>query len=81
VYFWSNENDEPIHVHIGKGRPSAHSTKVWLTSTGGCVLAHNNGHIPKYELNALMEVIAAQYFFICQAWKEHFVVDKIKFCC
>ncbi|WP_345788314.1 DUF4160 domain-containing protein [Desulfosporosinus orientis] len=23
VYFWSNENNEPIHVHVGKGKPSA----------------------------------------------------------
>ncbi|MBQ8813590.1 MAG: DUF4160 domain-containing protein [Lachnospiraceae bacterium] len=21
VYFWSNENNEPIHVHISKGKP------------------------------------------------------------
>ena len=21
VYFWSNENDEPIHVHVAKGVP------------------------------------------------------------
>ena len=22
VYFWTNENDEPIHFHIAEGRPS-----------------------------------------------------------
>lgn len=22
VYFWSNENDEPIHVHVAKGKPT-----------------------------------------------------------
>lgn len=31
IYFWSNENNEPIHVHISKGKPSPDSTKVWLT--------------------------------------------------
>jgi hypothetical protein len=81
VYFWSNENNEPIHVHIGKGKPSPYSTKVWITSTGGCILAHNNGRIPKNELNELMNVVAAQYFLICHAWKEHFVIDKISFYC
>ena len=30
IYFWSNENDEPIHVHIGEKRPTANATKVWL---------------------------------------------------
>ena len=22
VYFWSNENNEPIHVHVAKGKPT-----------------------------------------------------------
>ena len=34
IYFWSNENSEPIHVHVSKGNPSASSTKVWLTKKG-----------------------------------------------
>lgn len=29
VYFWSNENNEPIHVHISKGKPQGNSTKGW----------------------------------------------------
>lgn len=31
VYFWSNENDEPIHVHVSKGKPTPNATKIWLT--------------------------------------------------
>ena len=27
VYFWSNENDEPIHVHVSKGKPTPNATK------------------------------------------------------
>ena len=34
IYFWSNENYEPIHVHISKGNPTINSTKVWLTKAG-----------------------------------------------
>ena len=34
VYFWSNENDEPIHVHISKGIPSKNAAKIWLTRNG-----------------------------------------------
>ena len=33
VYFWSNENNEPIHVHISKGTPQGNATKVWLTKS------------------------------------------------
>lgn len=34
VYFWSNENDEPIHVHVAKGKPTPNATKIWLTRSG-----------------------------------------------
>lgn len=37
VFFWSNENNEPIHVHVGKGKPSSNATKIWITSAGGCM--------------------------------------------
>ena len=41
IFFWSNENNEPIHVHICKGKPSKNSTKIWLTKAGGAILATN----------------------------------------
>ena len=81
VYFWSNENNEPIHVHVSKGQPSINGTKIWLTSKGGCILASNGSNIPKKELNELMEIISVQFFIICDAWKKHFVTDEIKFFC
>ena len=81
VYFWSNENDEPIHVHVCRGKPSPGATKLWLTAAGGCVLAGNRGRIPQSELNELLDLIAAQYFMICDAWKRHYCVDEIKFSC
>lgn len=81
VYFWSNENREPIHVHVSKGKPSPNATKIWLTKTGGCILANNGSYIPKQELNELMEFISAQFFLICAEWKKFFVVDEIKFYC
>lgn len=81
VYFWSNENGEPIHVHIAKGRPTANGTKLWLTKSGGCILANNGSHIPQKELGELMEFISAQFFLICSEWKRFFLVDEIKFYC
>ena len=41
VFFWSNEGNEPIHVHIAKGQPAANSTKVWLLEKGGCHHGHD----------------------------------------
>ena len=81
VYFWSNENFEPIHIHIGKGKPTPNATKIWLTASGGCIVANNLGRIPQNELNEMLEIIAAQHFMICEEWKNHFKVNEIKFYC
>ena len=34
VYFWSNENNEPVHFHVSKGTMTATSTKFWILSNG-----------------------------------------------
>ncbi len=81
IYFWSNENAEPVHVHISKGHPTPNSTKVWLTRSGGCILANNRSQIPAAELNELMEFISAQFFYICVEWKKFFVEDSLHFYC
>lgn len=81
IFFWSNENGEPIHVHIAKGKPCPNATKVWLTKAGGCIVASNGSKIPDHTLNELLEIISAQFFFICSKWKEFFVTDTIRFYC
>ncbi|MFI3231372.1 MAG: DUF4160 domain-containing protein [bacterium] len=32
ISIWSNENGEPIHIHISKRKPTPNSTKVWICS-------------------------------------------------
>ena len=81
VFFWSNENGEPIHVHVCKGAPSPNATKLWLTSEGGCILASNGSEITQPALNEMMDIISAQFFLICAKWKEFFLVDTITFYC
>ena len=81
IYFWSNEQGEPIHVHIAKGDPSPGATKVWLTKAGGCVLAHNNGHIPAKDLRELMDITAANHARISEAWCTFFNVDTPNYLC
>ena len=49
VYFWSNENDEPIHVHVAKGAPRPNATKIWLTKSGGCVLAKKQDDVSQFH--------------------------------
>lgn len=84
IYFWSNENDEPIHVHISKGKLTQNSTKIWLTKAGGCIVANNKSKISEHELNKLLSIISKHYFLIISKWKEYYRItniDEIKFYC
>jgi len=81
VFFWPNENNEPIHIHIAKGQPTPNATKIWLTSSGGCIVANNESRISTKELNNLLEAISVNYFFIVAEWKTFFGVDEVKFYC
>lgn len=78
IYFWSNENNEPIHIHVSKGNPSPNSTKIWLTKTGGCILANNKSNIPNNDLSKLIKIISRHYFLIISKWKEYYRIDDIR---
>ena len=39
------------HKGEAKGKPSPGATKIWLTRSGGCVVANNAGRIPQSDLN------------------------------
>ncbi|MBR0496202.1 MAG: DUF4160 domain-containing protein [Treponema sp.] len=79
IYFWSNENCEPVHIHVAKGNPVPNATKVWLTSTGGCILANNNSRIPEHQLNNILKIVSDQFFLICSEWQKHFGKNMLKF--
>ena len=81
VFFWSNENNEPIHVHIGIVNPSQNATKVWLTKSGGCIVSHNKSNIPSNDLNHLLRVIQNDHSIICNKWNEFFDIDETVFYC
>lgn len=81
VFFWAQDNNEPIHVHISKGRPTVKATKIWLTKSGGCLIANNNGRIPTNELNKLLEILTTNYGTIIDEWKTFFATDEVKFYC
>ena len=81
VYFWMNENKEPIHVHVSKGNPDVNSTKLWLTKAGGCIEANNNSRIPRTKLNKIKEIISDNHFYICQKWIEIFGEKSLSYYC
>ena len=79
IFFWSGEECEPVHVHVAKGRPQPDATKLWLTSAGGCIIAHNRGKIPSKDLKVIERIVAAQHSLICKEWKSYFDVQEVSF--
>lgn len=72
IYFWSNENGEPIHVHVCKGTPTKNATKVWITSSGGALVCHNKSRIPDKDLQKLLLFIICNKIIIANNWINYF---------
>lgn len=66
-FFYSNESDEPIHVHVSK---AANAAKFWMNPVE---LAKNNGFTPK-EIAFIKKLIKARKTRIIKAWNEHFTI-------
>ena len=75
IYFWSNENDEPVHFHITNGNPSTNDTKVWVLSNGSFQLAHNKSKISKNDLARIFSAMQSFYFDFLNFWKSYFDND------
>lgn len=74
VYFWIGEGDplEPVHVHVTTGVPAPEDTKFWMTKSGGVVLCHNKGRIPRAQLREIEDMIASQHRLIVSKWQARF---------
>ena len=75
LFFWSGEDGEPIHVHVAKGKPTPNATKIWLTRSGGCLLANNGSKLSKRELGIVLEYVTLNHLDICNLWKKTFHGD------
>jgi hypothetical protein len=74
VYFWSDESNplEPVHVHISEGKPIKNGTKIWITKTGRCLVAHNKSQIPDKTLRNIIRIIDARSSEIIGLWYQYF---------
>lgn len=71
VYFWANEGNEPLHVHVCKGNPSPKATKIWITCGGGLITI-NSSRVPKKDLAKIEQFIVTVIPYITQAWINTF---------
>ncbi len=70
-YFYSNENGEPIHVHVSKGKPSENSTKFWIRRDS-IELDNNKGGISQSDLKKIQKYICANRNLIISRWYSYF---------
>lgn len=80
IYFWVGENGEPVHVHVAVKRPTENATKIWLTSSGGCLIAHNKSNIPSKDLADICELVSLNHDYICKKWRAVFQGDISFYC-
>ena len=64
-FFFSNESQEPPHVHVEKGDAAA---KVWLQPVE---IAYSQGFNPR-ELRRIREIAFEHQAGFVEAWNEHF---------
>ena len=63
-YFFSNEGEEPPHIHVKTERDQA---KFWLEPIG---LAANYGY-RAHELTEIEQLVREHYAHLMEAWNEH----------
>ena len=74
IYFWSNEGNEPVHVHVAKGSQTANATKIWLPPESNPVVANNDSQIPKKDLNRILKYISQNRAEIIARWYDYFKI-------
>lgn len=74
VFFWSDEGNEPMHVHVCEGTPRKDATKIWVE--GVPRLEHNRSRIPEQDLNIIMQWLVANRDIVCKKWENHFSSNR-----
>jgi Domain of unknown function (DUF4160) len=64
-YFFSNERDEPPHIHVDKGDASV---KFWLAP----VMLERNYGFPSHELHRIRDKVSECEMEFMRAWHEYF---------
>jgi hypothetical protein len=65
-FIYSNENEEPIHIHVTKGNGNG---KIWLEPK--LSVAYLRGFTPAEE-RRVMEIVTAKAETFKKKWNEHF---------
>lgn len=72
IFFRANETNEPVHVHVAKGKQSGDATKIWLPPESNPILANNNSRIPQKDLTRILKAVALERNNIIARWYDYF---------
>lgn len=65
-YFYSNENDEPMHIHVEKAGSNG---KIWLEPSVN--IAYMHGFSAK-EINQIVQIVEKEIVTLRTKWNEYF---------
>ncbi len=69
LYFWSNENNEPIHIHAEKGEKEC---KFWLdVDSFEIKIAYEYGLTPQAR-REIKKIIYLHFDYIVSEWNKFF---------
>ena len=66
AFFYSNEGDEPAHVHVRSGGKEA---KFWLDD----ITLALNAVFPGHEISDMIRHLRQNRDLLSSAWQEHFI--------
>ena len=76
IYFWSMENNEPVHVHVSKNKQK-NATKFWIT-TEGVEIAKDTGSVEKKDMKAILAYLRTNRDSIIASWITYFGNAELK---
>ena len=65
-FFYSNENEEPVHVHVEKGEKNC---KIWLIPNVN--IAYNHDFSPA-EIKQIISILQKNLITLINKWYEFF---------
>jgi hypothetical protein len=71
VFIYSNECDEPIHVHVAETGSPHNNSKFWVR-VDGIEMAHNNARISQQRVKRIETYLALNASRIIDFWNKHF---------
>lgn len=69
-YFYSNEQNEPMHIHVAHKRSSPQAAKFWVGEDG--VIPANPGPFSKKELHDITIILGQHRSYVMQQWGRTF---------